>query len=544
MPKESTLAAPNSPLIRNHNQSDLRNPHTLLVLSFALVTRLLYLVALKPMWTPDSVTYTTACSLWATHFFTDGARTPMYPLLLGLVQTLAGVPAISSLHPAAGYILVAVQSLLGVISCLLVYSCLTKLQIRPLLALFSSLFFAALYAPAMYEQAVLTESLSLFSLVLVAWLVVELNLRISQETRITGLSMIAGAVIGCAILVRPENLIVALSICLINMLVALAILRTPVRTASARALVKSSAILILCAAPFVLGWMTVNFIGLGQFRLTTMTGWQRSQTVYNLWDKVEPADRVLGDILSRSYARRGEGNRGDRRDHFWLAYDELTTRNRDLPLDQYAKVAPNGGFSGWLYGLASETSRVYTHRFTAGASIRPTVTLQTPNNVGDYIGTVSRKLMIKYPGTWLRNAFTAFLETFNFRYWQPSDSHPVAVSGGSVIRVHMLWSFAKWMDVIEAPVLTVLYCVTLGLAIVGILVLRSSHPDNALGVAPVIALATGTLGTMAAYCLLAGYDIRYSAPHLGTIVIAGAFVFEKILKSFSRHQSAWVPTAP
>jgi hypothetical protein len=456
----------------------------------------------------------------------------MYPLVLGLVQTLAGVPAISSLHPVAAYILVVLQSLLGVISCLLVYSCLTKLQIRPRLVLVSSLFFAALYAPAMYEQAVLTESLSLFSLVLVAWLVIELHLRIGQESRITGLSTIASAVIGCAILVRPENLILALSIFLVNLLVAL-------RTASARTLLKSTAILILCAAPFVLGWMTVNFIGLGQFRLTTMTGWQRSQAVYNLWDKVEPEDRVLGDILSRSYARRGEGNRGDRRDHFWLAYDELTTRNRDLPLDQYATVAPKAGFGGWLYGLAGETSRVYTHRFTAGASIRPTVTLRTPNDVGDYIGVVSRKLMMKYPGTWFRNAFTAFLGTFNFQYWQPSDSHPVAISGGSVIRVHSLWSFAKWMDALEAPVLTLLYSLTLGLAIAEIpLLLRSSHPDNALRVAPVIALATGTLGTMAAYCLLAGYDIRYSAPHLGFIVMAGTFAIEKALQIFAR-QPAW-----
>jgi hypothetical protein len=95
------------------------------------------------------------------------------------------------------------------------------------------------------------------------------------------------------------------------------------------------------------------------------------------------------------------------------------------------------------------------------------------------------------------------------------------------------------MDAIEAPVLTLLYCLTLGFAIVGILLLlRSSHPDNALRVAPVIALATGTLGTMAAYCLLAGYDIRYSAPHLGIIVIAGAFVIERALQFFAR-QPAW-----
>lgn len=536
---EPTLIAPSSFPLSNVEDSNLRRSHGLLVFAFAVTTRALYMVALKPMWTPDSVTYTTACSLWATHFFTDGARTPMYPLVLGLVQTLAGVPAISSLHPAAGYILVVFQSLLGVTSCLLVYSCLTKLRIRPRLALISSLFFAALYAPAMYEQAVLTESLSLFSLVLVSWLVIELNLRISRGNRTTRLSMIAGATIGFAILVRPENLIVALSICLVNLFVALPTLRTAGKIASSRTLLKSTAILIVCAAPFVLGWMTINYIGLGQFRLTTMTGWQRSQAVYNLWDKVEPEDRVLGDILSRSYARRSEGSRGDRRDHFWLAYDELTTRNRDLPLGNYAAVKPNGGLGGWLYGLAEETSRVYTHRFTAGASIRPTVTLRTPNDVGDYIGVVSRKLMMKYPGTWLRNASTGFLGTFNFQYWQPGDSHPVAVSGGSVIRVHPLWTLAKCMNAIEAPVLTILYSLTLGFAIVGIVFLaRPSPPHKSFRMAPVLALTSGTLGTMAAYCLLAGYDIRYSVPHLGIIIIASAFAIETSLQSLSRHEAA------
>jgi len=513
-----------------------RNLHALLVLACAAITRTFYLIALKPTWCPDSVTYTTACSLWATHFFTDGARTPLYPLLLGFVQALAGVPAISSLHPTAGHILVFLQSLLGVISCCLLHSMLTMLQVRPRIALAASLFYAVLYAPPMYEQAVLTESLSLFFLVLVAWLVIDLSCRIHRGERVAPAAMITGFVLGCSILARPENVIVALAICLVGLIVAVRAYLLPGGRRLADEVVKSGVLIVVCVAPLVLGWMTINYLGVGQFRLTTMTGWQMSQAVYNLWDKVDPEDRVLGDILSRSYARRGEGNRGDRRDHFWLAFDELTRRSHELPIDSLAQGPPHGGIQGWLYSIPSETSRVYTHRFTAGAPIRPSATLKTPNNVGDYIGVVSRKLMWKYPGVWLRNAFTSFLGTFNFEYWQPWDTHPVAVSGGSVIRFHGLWRFAIWIDRVQAPILTMMYCVTLGFGVIGfIAILRGNRAADVIRLALVVPLAIGTLGTMTAYCLLAGYDPRYSVPHLGTIVLCNALIIELALRALKRR---------
>ncbi len=511
----------------------LRNSHTLIVLACAILTRALYLIALKPMWCPDSVTYTTACSLWATHFFTDGARTPLYPLLLGFVQTLAGVPAISSLHPTGGIILVLLQSAMGVLACVLLHSSLRLLEVRPRIALVGALFLCILYAPPMYEQAVLTESLSLFCLVLLAWLAIDLCRRISHGLGVTKIAIATGALLGCSILARPENVIVAIAMCMVGVLVAMRAYFIPNGHRLTAPAAKSCALILLTAAPFVLGWMTVNYIGLGQFRLTTMTGWQMSQAVYNLWDKVDPEDHALGNILSRSYERRSEGNRGDRRDHFWLAFDELTTHSRDLPLDNFKPIIPQNGIGAWLYSFPRETSRVYTHRFTAGASIRPTVTLTTPNNVGDYIGVVSRKLMRRYPGIWLRNASTSFLMTFNFEYWQPSDTHPVAVSGGSVIRFHALWKFETWLDRLQSPILAVMYFLTLSFAIIGLFTIaRSSRIDDILRLAPVVTFAMATLGTMAAYCLFAGYDTRYSVPHLGTIVLSSAVCFELALRKF------------
>ena len=130
----------------------------------------------------------------------------------------------------------------------------------------------------------------------------------------------------------------------------------------------------------------------------------------------------------------------------------------------------------------------------------------------------------------------AFSEPSTSEYWQPWDTHPVAVSGGSVIRFHGLWRLAIWIDRVQAPILTLMYCVTLGFAVLGFFLIMSSYDSAAIiRIAPVVALAVGTLGTMAAYCLLAGYDPRYSAPHLGTIVLCNSLTIALALGALERR---------
>lgn len=335
------------------------------------ITRVLFLISLKPIWVPDSLSYTSACALWATHFFTDGARTPLYPLLLGLAQTLAGVPAISSLNPIAGYIVIGFQCLFGLISSCLIFSTLEKLKIRRTIALTAAIGFSSCYSICLFEQAILTESMSTFAVVFLLWTVVSVVRNLLDGKQFRRQATLAGMAAGCAILVRPDNLLVALSGPALFAFCSLKFLLAHDRKIWAGRLGKAALLITTCSIPFALAWMTLNYVGVRQFRLTTSTGWQMSQAVYNIWDRVPPEDLLVGEILSRSYARRAESNRGDRRDHFWLAFDELTTRSRELPLDNSRSKTRPAGLAGWIYSLPPESSRFYTHRYSAGAVMRP-----------------------------------------------------------------------------------------------------------------------------------------------------------------------------
>lgn len=284
--------------------------------------------------------------------------------------------------------------------------------------------------------------------------------------------------------------------------------------------------------------MTFNYVGVGQFRITTSTGWQMSQAVYNLWDRVPPEDRVLGETLSRSYARRGELGRGDRRDHFWLVFDELTTRSRELPLDNSRAKLVRHGISGWLYGLPPESSRYYTHKYSAGAVMRPTTSVEVPNSVGDYVGKVSWKLMRMYPRSWLHNAATDFLLTFNFDPAIPWRGDGIAVTGGSTARFPLLASVLVGIGKFESPILTALYCIAIGFVVALPVTLAISEWNRFLRYWTVSAFATGTLGTMLAYCLLAGYDARYAIPHTGTLVVCGALMVDRLVGGFRKPQKS------
>ncbi len=504
------------------------------VLGVAAAFRLLFLIALKPIWVPDSLSYTSACALWATHFFTDGARTPLYPLLLGLAQSIAGVPAISSLDPVAAYVLIAIQCVLGVASSCLILDVLLRLEVRRHVAFIAALGFSVLYQSCIYEQIVLTETLSLFSLVLLLWLVVRMGSKLNEGRRITGTAIVAGVTAGTSILVRPENLVVVLCVFLFLLIAAVKDRFQSRQRTLVFSIARAALLFGISCAPLVLGWMTFNYVGVGQFRITTSTGWQMSQAVYNLWDRVPPEDRVLGEALSRSYARRGELGRGDRRDHFWLVFDELTTRSRELPLDNSRANLVRHGIAGWLYGLVPESSRYYTHKYSAGAVMRPTTSIEVPNSVGDYVGTVSWKLIRMYPRVWLRNAATGFLQTFSFAPAVPWRGDGVAVTGGSVERFPALATMLVRTGRIESPVLTILYCATIGFVLLLPFTLAINDWTRFLRCWTVSAFATGTLGTMLAYCLLAGYDPRYAIPHTGTLVVCGAVAIDRVMNRFRK----------
>jgi len=284
----------------------------------------------------------------------------------------------------------------------------------------------------------------------------------------------------------------------------------------------------LSAAPLLLAWMACNYIGLARFRLTTMTGWQMTQPTYNMFDRVDPQDRVLGDMLVRSFRFR---NRGGKivREHFWDAFDEIVDRREELPLVS-VKDQPRPKLLTWFRSLASEESRRYTYEFLLGANVRP-FTKGDPNDVGDYVGKVAWRLIRKNPLMWIDNAMYSFFHDtyhFNFNTGSPEEIHdPRSLDGGSVVRNEVLWKFLVRLNDVQAPFLLITYLVTLGFALFGPWIMLRGH-DVVTNTA-VVALAWGSLATMLAYCFFAAFSSRYSVPQIGIFTICSTYAVDRVM---------------
>ncbi|MGC9988617.1 MAG: hypothetical protein ABSC07_08525, partial [Terriglobales bacterium] len=129
--------------------------------------RFIYQMAYKPFWSGDSVNYSDVFYLWTHHIFVDAERTPGYPLFLGLVQWLAdNAPMARGMGVRSQYLAVHLQCLLGLLAAVFIYFSLRALSVRPKLALAGGIGFALIGAVCFFEMLILSELLSLFSLIL------------------------------------------------------------------------------------------------------------------------------------------------------------------------------------------------------------------------------------------------------------------------------------------------------------------------------------------------------------------------------------------
>jgi len=243
------------------------------------------------------------------------------------------------------------------------------------------------------------------------------------------------------------------------------------------------------AAPLMLGWMTFNYYGLGEFRLTTIMGYQNTQAVYNLWDRVEPQDKVLGQIMHKFYQLTNSPSITETA-FVWQANPEIQARVDEMP-----------------------------------------VTIKHPSmkqiDVGDYLGAVSRNLAERFPAIWLQNAASSLRESsFNFHYPLASPGvtdDPATVRGGNVIRREYLWRWEGWLDRIEAPVLLACFLATLGWGIIGSVRFIRAKAWVGLEDVAVSALALSTITTFIAFGLLEAFHNPYGEPHLGIMVVCTAY---------------------
>lgn len=504
----------------------------LLVWLIGILARVPFYLAFKPIWSGDSPQYVMPYYLWRNHMFYEGERTPVYPMFLGLAQWLCRVPASPTLPMSAAYLAVCTQSVLDIVAACLLYFTLGKLNVRRSIALVAAVF--AVTAPSLcsIEINILNLSLSFAVLALCMSLVAVLMRKIYDGSRYFRASLLCGVVFGCAALLRPENLvffvIIATSLLGRWAILALRGVRTPLENRVPIAVLLT----VLSAAPPILAWMTWNYVGIGEFRITTLTGWNRSKTVYNMFDRVDPEDRLLGQLLTKSYLQR---NRDGRivRDHIWQAAIDIWNVSMYMPLENPTETL--SAFHLKVDRAFEDLSGMRSNVPCAVPGEPCTALLRRKINIGDYVGRVSWKLIEKYPGAYLANVADNFVrDTFNVSNAAsgPSveDYRSTSVDGSEFIRNESLANLSGKAINLQAPLLTLLYVITLGFVVSSPLVFISQPESRPIADTVVTVFALATVGTFIAMCFLSGYNKEYSIPHLGVMVICTAYAVENRLR--------------
>jgi hypothetical protein len=499
--------------------------HIALILLVGTLVRIPFYLATRPVWAGDSQEYAAVYDFWVNNILFLGERTPVYPFFLGFAQWVAGVPPAAPLGTRAAYAAILLQSMVDVLAAPIFYLGLRTLRISPRIAFVATLFLATIPAVCNYEMFILNMSFSFAWLVLVTALFLFVIGRIEAGKPIAALSIATGVAASLAVLNRPEFLIF-----LLLLLAFTAMLRTAAPPAlSAKPLPKVALLIALAAAPAILGWMTIMYVRIGEFRITTFEGWNRSRTVYNLFDRVGPEDKVIGEIMARTYRQQQQSGSTNLREIMWPAEDELVSNYAvypwgdstfsPTPFHQWLTRAAQRNF-GWIQIPCKVQSVPYCFE-----------NMRVNIDVGDYLGSVSSKLARRYPGVWLANIASNFAEeSFNFDYSgvrparlglpdiapdgnSPVINRPAATMVGMAVRLH-------------APLLLFTYLVTLACFVLSPVIVFRKHDEYWLRDAAVATLAVASVGTIVGTCVLAGFNRVYSLPHLVVFTICTAYAWE------------------
>ena len=496
--------------------------HIGVILVAGFLIRLYYHIAYRPWWVGDSGGYTYAMWAWKNGYFPDGRRMPLYPLFLGLIAFIARRPVFPDMAKLTGYVAVLAQSVLVLCAAVLIYDIIRRLGVRDRLAFWGGLCFSLIGGLCEFEMIVLPQSLAIFWLILSCWFFVRAIAKLHRAESPILDAICTGLSFSAAVLVRTEMLVffVVLLGCM-ALVVAFAALRRNHQagtvTTNGRTFRQTAAITLLvmplAAAPGIVAWMSFNYLATGQMRLTSMMGYQFYQSVYNLFDRVEPQDRAFGQIMVKHYRLTNHDGQ-IKRDYIWTSLNDIQLHASEFPIKR----------------------RRYPSHVVG--SMKMTQHSADVLDLGNYMERVSRNLAKRNPTAWLRNAADDFVRcTFDFRYTPPEPvaeitplSDPRSVDIKQVWRYPALRPLMLWIDRVQAPLLSALYACTIGLALLGpILLIRNNHSKTLLVDGAVLALALGTVCTFASYSLLASYYSQYGAMFLGVMVITIVYALEKLL---------------
>lgn len=267
---------------------------------------------------PDSEGYQDLARRMAAHSLVgyEGMRTPGYPLLI----------VFSGQQDA---LLVLFQQLLGIGSVLLGYGILRRLDFSSKMSFWVPLLFSSLLHVLFYETCILTESLTQFLVLAMAWLLCDGYLEQRQWRR----ELLMGLLLACLVLVKPFYIFIPF------LILGLVVLRR----AGYKILWRKMMMLLFPLVTF-LSICYGNLRNTGYFVPTTFYGFNIAQNCVWFAEKVPGHDLEIGRIYAKhrdSTAARG----GDIAMSIWRAYPELTEKTKlsfpDLSkrLNDYSKVA-------------------------------------------------------------------------------------------------------------------------------------------------------------------------------------------------------------
>jgi hypothetical protein len=517
--------------------------HILIILGCGALFRALYLYTFKPGWSGDTYGYWIQFHWWTQRTFSIAERPPVYALFFGLVQWLSGAPA-QEQNPTltAEYLVVVLQSVLGLATALLVYFSLRAIGVRPKLALSGGIAFSLIGAVCLMEMLLLTEALSMFLLALGVCLFLRCMSLLQARRGFATAALLSGFSFSLAALTRPENLIFDFLIIVAVGGLSLRCWFLPSVKWASPALAKLALLMVVSVALPVFFWMSWNLITIGVFRMNTITGATRTESVYNMFDKVDdPQDKVAGELLQRSYLLKNR-NGEIYRHHVWVAMPYLlkAAQAGALPV-HFTDNVPSNPFLLRLRAYIVRSLHITEPIVNGRAIYQPIV-------VYDYLGALSGKLARRHPILYLRNVVENFFEdTFDYSYApfrvnETKDPH--APEGGTVVRSQITYPLTRCVNWIERPLLTASYLVLLGLAFFAPWRVLTGKTENLLADLVVATLAVAVFGTMAAICFIAAYYPGHGVPFFSIYTICTFYVagnFDRIRRAIAARRGKGRP---
>lgn len=282
--------------VKNISNELLRKPVRNLVL-LALLARLLAALFYQHVTTfPDSFGYTPLAKLISAGSLNGytGERSPGYPMLISLCGNNLTVTAI-------------VQVILGLLTTVIAYNVALLAKLGKGSAFFLTLAFSCSLHAIFYETAILTESLTLLSILLITFFTLKFLESTDWKT-----AAILSILLGYLVLIKPFYIYLPFVIYFIN-----ALKRFNLKYRLANGII----LLILPIIAFT-GWSYVNKINTGYFTSTTYFGINIAQNCVSFAEKAPAEYKYISNI----YVKHREQAIAEHKDvamSIWFAYPEL-----------------------------------------------------------------------------------------------------------------------------------------------------------------------------------------------------------------------------